>query len=265
LADLGIITPDQSALYIGVYYFNPAKMLTRAEAIEMITRVFDKSKRDVLDEVNVKESGYWEIENSVGLGNYVFYDVEKKKYRTSDLFNSWSVGIITSSKQSIYRFEEPKVMSLAKALYKTFPTGYYGSGLALQTYSIGSYDLAGFGVVSPEGLSLGFKLYDEVDDTKLKFWGTNDPKKILLNFIPLAYRNEFLKDLNIYTIEKLKSIAKSYEVLKQYGDVYVNYKLEPNYKKVIIYNLYTIVPQYKSTNRSYYPIFVAKPNPKYNQ
>ena len=128
---------------------------------------------------------------------------------------------------------------------------------------MGDYDLAGFGGQVSDKLHLGFNLYDEIDDEKLQVWDGNE--KVLSNFVPLAYRDEFIKDLNTFSISKLKTVSSTYEVLKRYGNVYISYRLEPYYKKRIIYCLYTSVPQYKLANKKDYPILVAKPNSKYNQ
>lgn len=130
LADLGIITPDQSALYVGVYYFNPAKMLTRSDAVQMISKVFDKKQRDVLDEVTVKQTDYWEVKNEIGLG---YERVWKQK---GDEYYSWAFdkgpevctdGLTPASPVATFRIEEPMAMSLQNNLQNnTFRTLWYG-------------------------------------------------------------------------------------------------------------------------------------------
>ncbi|BCS82361.1 hypothetical protein [Anaerocellum diazotrophicum] len=260
LADLGIITPDQSALYIGVYYFNAGKTLTRAEAVQMIARVFDKSKRDVLDEFNSKVQEYWAVKNEVGLGYYVYYDDIVRKFVTSQnkySFDEMGGGVVFANPQVIVRIEEPKVMSITRVNAKLYPQGYGGFGLA-QQISLGDYDLAGFGVGDR-----GCIVYDEVDSVKVEI--SDNQKTQLIDYVPLAYRDELKKDLANYTPAKVKSMSKSGEILKQYGDVYINYKAKPIHGRIMDYELYTVIPQYKLTDKNYYPILIAKPNPKYKQ
>ncbi len=263
LADLGIITPEQSALHIGVYYFNPAKMLTRADAVEMISRVFDKSKRDVLDEVTVKQFDYWEVKNEIGLGKWKIYDYDLKRYRdrADGIFDNCTDTIVLATQVATFRFEEPKAMSFAKAVYKMNPAGYYTVCLAWQSSSSG-YDLANFWGCVSDKLGLGFRLYDEIDAEKLK---VQDNGKVLSNFIPLAYRDEFMKDLSTFTASKLKTVSNTHEILKQYGNIYVSFSLEPYSKNTIDYCIYTVVPPDKLANKKDYPILTAKPNPKYTQ
>ncbi|WPX08868.1 S-layer homology domain-containing protein [Anaerocellum danielii] len=257
LADLGIITPDQSALYVGVYYFNPAKTLTRAEAVQMIARVFNKSKRDVLDEVTVKQYEYWEVQNEIGLGKWQEYDYEKKRYEDDGLkFDDYTEGLMPATQIATFRIEEPMAMSFAKTVYKIIPAGYYGIALAQQGSGNG-YDLSYLG-----GDRLGFYLYDEIDAEKLKVQSNG---KVLSSFIPLAYRDEFMKDLNTFTVSKLKAVSNTYEVLKQYGNIFVSFRLEPYYKKTINYCIYTVVPKYALDYKKDYPLLTAKPNPKYKQ
>ncbi|WPX08171.1 hypothetical protein [Anaerocellum danielii] len=259
LADLGIITPDQSALNVGVYYFNPAKMLTRSDAVQMISRVFNKNQRDVLDEVTVKQYEYWEPKNEIGLGKWGIYDYDLKKYRNAadGIFDECTDGLTTVSQVATFRIEEPMAMSFAKTVYKIIPAGYYGIALAQQGSGNG-YDLAYLG-----GDRLGFRLYDEIDDEKLKVQGDG---KVLSNFIPLAYRDEFIKDLSVYNVSKLKTINELHRLIKKYGNIYVSFTLEPYYKKTINYCIYTAPTPYDPLNeKRVYPVPVAKPNPKYKQ
>nr|WP_271628892.1 hypothetical protein [Caldicellulosiruptor sp. DIB 104C] len=260
LADLGIITPDQSALYIGVYYFNAGKTLTRAEAVQMIAKVFDKNKRDVLDEVRIKSYDYWIPKQIVGTGDYILYSEDrlKKGFINLGAMDNIAKGVIPSAPQITVRIEEPKVMSITRVNAKLYPKGYDGFGLAQQISFMESYDLAGFGIGDE-----GCIIYDEVDSIKVD---TSDNQKTqLIDYVPLAYRDELKKDLANYTPAKVKSMSKSGEILKQYGDVYIHYKAKPIHGRIMDYELYTVIPQYKLTDKNYYPILIAKANSKYTQ
>jgi len=277
LADLGIITPDQSALYIGVYYFNPAKMLTRADAVQMIARVFDKGKRDVLDEVNVKLLAYWIPEVNVGTGKYMIFELEKKKYRQLESkADEWGEENIASP-QATFRIEEPKSMRFVIMAKSVTPNKYvsekgYGSlSLANVGYSIGSYNLA---QLRFNGQSI--ILYDEFAAPKIMVCDPlvslyDYPKTKLLNYVAPAYREELQKDLNTYTFKKIKSVSKSGTIIRQYGDIFITFNSRNSFGcDVVEYKLYTVLPSYFSeTNKKdkgYYVFLTpAKPNSKYIQ
>ncbi len=249
LADLGIITPDQSALYIGVYYFNAGKTLTRAEAVQMITRVFDKSKRDVLDEVSVKMYRYWIPENKIGTGKFYDWDPQQKKFVFVFEEDRTGInGVITTQKQATFRIEEPISLALSKAMIKNYPNEYYMWNLRIESTQAGYCYSASFSNVVGDIL-----MYDEADMTGLVEWDKNK----VLNYVPIAYRDEFKKDMNTYTAKYLSS--KNMFFVKQYGDVYVYYNcwLNKNYNR---YEIYPAYPKHLGTT-----FLVAKPDPKYKQ
>ncbi|ADQ04152.1 hypothetical protein Calow_0575 [Caldicellulosiruptor owensensis OL] len=250
LADLGIITPEQSALYISVYYFNPAKMLTRADAVQMIARVFDKSKRDVLDEVRVKMYRYWIPQNEVGTGRFVSYDSQTKKFESIFSADQLSAGVTTTQKQITIRIEEPVSLGLAKAMFKNYPNEYYIWLLLCQQTQAGSCYSSSLrcGNVITETL-----MYDEAGMTGIVEWDKNKA----INYIPVAYRDEFKKDVSTYTAKYLRS--KQMWFVKQYGDVYVYYNcwLCDGYVR---FEIYPSKPQIDGMT-----LQVAKPNPKYKQ
>ena len=249
LADLGIITPDQSALYIGVYYFNAGKMLTRAEAVQMIAKVFDKSKRDVLDEANVKMYRYWVPENKIGTGKFYDWDPQQKKFVFVFEEDRTGInGVITTQKQATFRIEEPISLALSKAMIKNYPNEYYMWNLRIKSTQAGYCYSASFSNVEGDIL-----MYDEADMTGIIEWDKNK----VLNYVPIAYRDEFRKDMNTYTAKYLSS--KNMFFVKQYGDVYVYYNCWLNKT----YNRYEIYPAYPK--RSGTTFLVAKPDPKYKQ
>ncbi|BCS82354.1 hypothetical protein [Anaerocellum diazotrophicum] len=276
LADLGIITPDQSALYIGVYYFNAGKTLTRAEAVQMITRVFDKSKRDVLDEVSVKSSAYWIPEANIGTGRYMIFEKEKKKYTELETKADESGGGVSlASTQALFRIEELKSMRFVIMAKNVIPNKYvsekgFGSFSIAETNSmLGSIDLA---ELNFNGQSI--VLYDEFDypkigicDPLVSLW--DYPKTKLLAYVAPAYRDELQKDLNYYTFGKIKSVSKSNKIIKQYGDVFIVFNAAYLFgANVVKYELYTVLPLYfTETREKNYYVFLspAKPNSKYTQ
>jgi len=250
LADLGIITPDQSALYIGVYYFNPAKMLTRADAVEMISRVFDKDRRDVLDELNVKMYRYWDLENKVGTGRYVSYDSQFNKFTSYFHMDEMSGGVTTAQKQATFRIEEPKSLGLAKTMVRNYPNNYYIWFLLCRNTQAGFTYSASFRC---DNVITETLMYDEAGMTGLVEWDKNKA----INYIPVAYRDEFKKDVNTYTAKYLTS--KNMFLVKQYGDVYVYYNCWID-RKTIRYQIYPSKPQISGVT-----FFTAKPNPNYKQ
>ncbi|ADQ05251.1 hypothetical protein Calow_1709 [Caldicellulosiruptor owensensis OL] len=250
LADLGIITPEQSALYISVYYFNPAKMLTRADAVQMIARVFDKNKRDVLDEVRVKMYRYWIPQNEVGTGRFVSYDSQTKKFESIFNADQLSAGVTTTQKQITIRIEEPVSLGLAKTMFKNYPNEYYIWLLLCQQTQAGFCYSSSLrcGNVITETL-----MYDEAGKTGIVEWDKNKA----INYIPVAYRDEFKKDVSTYTAKYLRS--KQMWFVKQYGDVYIYYNcwLSDEYVDFVIY---PSKPQINGMT-----LQIAKPNPKYKQ
>ncbi|ADQ06127.1 conserved hypothetical protein [Caldicellulosiruptor hydrothermalis 108] len=257
LADLGIITPDQSALYIGVYYFNAGKTLTRAEAVQMIARVFDKSKRDVLDEVTIKLDNYWVPKAQIGAGYYVYYDSQKLKFKSSEnsyTFDTFGHFKITSA-TATFRVEELKSAFIIKTLVRRVPNEYGNWGLATFVY----------GGKSTNFNQCTVQPYDDFDDPKTDYLWENY-KTILVNFVPIAYRDELQKDLKTYSFAKIKSMTTSRTIAKNYGDIYVVYTAG-NFFGVdtIRYELYTTLPNYIREGKGYYLVLSAKPNTKYVQ
>ncbi|ADQ45556.1 hypothetical protein Calkro_0663 [Caldicellulosiruptor kronotskyensis 2002] len=250
LADLGIITPDQSALYIGVYYFNAGKTLTRAEAVQMIARVFDKSKRDVLDEVSVKMYRYWIPQNEVGTGKYVNYDSQANKFVSIFNADEMSGGVTTAQKQATFRIEEPKSLGLAKTMVRNYPNNYYIWFLLCRNTQVGFTYSASFRC---DNVITETLMYDEAGMTGLVEWDKNKA----INYIPVAYRDEFKKDVNTYTAKYLTS--KNMFLVKQYGDVYVCYNCWID-RKTIQYQIYPSKPQISGAT-----FFTAKPNPNHKQ
>jgi len=248
LADLGIITPDQSALYIGVYYFNPAKMLTRADAVEMISRVFDKSRRNVLDEVNVKSYQYWIPENTIGTGKSYTWDTEYKRFDKGYDADIFGLGIVPAQRQATFRIEEPISLGLAKALIKNYPSDYFMWIFLEKRTQAGFCYSSSFSNGCEEVL-----MYDEAAQTGLVEYDKNKT----VNYIPVAYRDEFRKDVNIYTAKYLRS--KQLFFVKQYGDVYVYYNCWLSDKSVR-FEIYPSNPYLNGMT-----LLVAKPNPNYKQ
>ncbi|WAM36592.1 S-layer homology domain-containing protein [Caldicellulosiruptor acetigenus] len=249
LADLGIITPDQSALYIGVYYFNPAKALTRAEAVEMINRVFDRTKRDVLDEVSVKSYQYWIPKVEVGAGEYMEYRDDIKKFETLGNADEFGDGIFPAQRQATFRIQEPKSLGFVKATFKSYPNDYFYWMMNCKQTSAGFVYSAALNNNHATVL-----MYDEADMTGIEEWDKNKA----INYIPIAYRDEFKKDVNTYTAKYL--VSKNMFLIKQYGNVYVYYNCWLGDKSGVNYQIYPTKPQMSGIT-----FLVAKPNSKYTQ
>jgi len=96
-------------------------------------------------------------------------------------------------------------------------------------------------------------MYDEAAQTGLIEHNRNKA----VNYIPVAYRDEFKRDVNTYTAKYLRS--KQMWLVKQYGDVYVYYNCWLSDKNVE-FVIYPSKPQISGMT-----LLVAKPNPKYKQ
>jgi len=251
LADLGIITPEMSPLYVSKIRFNPAKMLTRAEAVEMISRVFDESKREVYDEFK------WQLRSYVDMktGIKYYWDEYKQVYKPMmSAYNKNEYDKLRSSDAPefgepvlTFRMDELKLLALIKSLMNSPTSSFY------KRYVGNSFVVYSFA---------GLEFYFQWDFLRLIPWedkGFNTYQyyaQATSVVVPKAYLAEAKKDINYYTSSKVK--LPSDGIVKWYGDVciwYVNRSGRENGAYWCTTN---------PTNKNYYPnakVVYAKPDP----
>jgi len=243
LADLGIITPEMSPLYVSKIRFNPAKMLTRAEAVAMISRVFDESKREVYDEFK------WQLRSYVDMKTGIVYlwNSYKRTYepitndykQVIDIVYSWDsdkqtfVPIIIDNRYRKLRssdtpeFGEPVLtfrMDEMKLLAFIKDSINYAS-----KYSIGNsfvrYSFAGLEFFIP-GVYGSILPWEDKPFYRFPWYHGANFNYLL---VPLAYKKEAIADAKYYTNPKTKLPADG--IVKWYGDIciwYVNLNGEDN-------------------------------------
>jgi len=215
LADLGIITPEMSPLYVSKIRFNPGKMLTRAEAVEMISRVFDESKREVYDEFK------WQLRSYVDMQKGIIYLWDEYKRIYKPLMNIYNRNEYAKPRSSdapefgepilTFRMNEMKLLARIKQGIKSVSEPLIGNSFV-------RYSFAGLEFCMPW-----------VFDSSIIPWEDKPfyrkPWYYKMNFnyllVPLAYKKEAIADAKYYTNPKTKLPADG--IVKWYGDVCIWY------------------------------------------
>jgi len=151
---------------------------------------------------------------------------------------------------ALIRIQEPKAVALAKTLLKLNQSAYNRWLMTVKQVCSGftySAELLNY------SLPAGVLSYDEIGSTDLIEYDKNK----VINYVPIAYRDEFKKDVSTYTAKYLRS--KQMYFVKQYGDVYVYYDCWLS-DKLVWFKIYPSNPQINGMT-----LLVAKPNPNYKQ
>ncbi|WAM33804.1 hypothetical protein [Caldicellulosiruptor morganii] len=221
LADLGIITPEMSPLFVAKVRFNPAKMLTRSDAVQLITRVFDKSKRDVYDEF------VWQLRDYVDMNTGIVYlwDDYKKDYKprmsiyNKSVYNKLKSGDVPvfSEPKITFRMDKLKLLALIKEIMNDPVEKYYWT--KFWNNRIGNsfvvYSFAGLEFYLPYGRLHLIPWEDK------GFNIVNFPVGWVTPVVPKAYLAEVKKDFKYYTSNNVKLPPDG--IVKRYGDVYMWY------------------------------------------
>ncbi|ADQ45220.1 hypothetical protein Calkro_0313 [Caldicellulosiruptor kronotskyensis 2002] len=223
LADLGIITPEMSPLYVSKIRFNPAKMLTRAEAVAMISRVFDESKREVYDEFK------WQLRSYVDMktGIKYYWDEYKRIYRPMmSIYNKNEYDRLESSDTPkfgepilTFRMDEMKLLARIKQAIKNVSDPLIGDSFV-------RYSFAGLEFIMPWVFDSSIIPWEDKPFYRKPWYYKMDFNYLL---VPLAYKKEAIADAKHYTNPKTKLPADG--IVKWYGDVciwYVNLNGEDN-------------------------------------
>ncbi|WPX09510.1 hypothetical protein [Anaerocellum danielii] len=256
LADLGIITPEMSPLFVAKVRFNPAKTLTRSEAVQLITRVFDKSKRDVYDEF------VWQLRKYVDMNTGIVYlwDPYKKVYEPQmNVYNKKEYRKLTSGDtptfaepRITFRMDELKLLALIKGAMND-PNEKL-NWARRWNHEIGNsfvvYSFAGLEFNLPYG-HLRLIPWEDKGFNILQWFAS-----ATTIIVPQAYLAEVKKDLKYYTSKNVKLPTDG--IVKWYGDVVMWY-VSPTGTENKAYWCST-----NPTNKNYYPnakVVYAKPDP----